>query len=275
MSTARLRLLALAALSITAGLTPGPTCLAEVPNEPPTVGDYCIKVAPGKDTEYEAFLHDVAVPLARSRADAGELAWFVAGRSVVPPGSSARCDYRVVYGYKGLPPEDPSKEALDAALKRAKLNMTADQMRARQSSLTQLVGLEIWYQIDAIGAPAEKDSYVRLNHYNVKGGQMDEWTRQERANWRALMEAWLKAGGKGSWSLNGLAIPGGHSPPYNGMTVDVFPDWNSLTSGVPLDELWPKIHPNTPVEEAFDRLDRIRSLHDVEYYKLVEVVRAK
>jgi hypothetical protein len=275
MSTARLRLLALAALSMTAGLTPDPLCLAQAPNEPPTAGDYCIKIAPGKATEYEAFLHDVTAPLARSRVDAGELVWFAAGRVVVAPESSARCDYRVAYGYKGLPPEDPSKEALDAALKRAKLSLTADQMKARQSSLTQSASLDVWYLIDSVGAPAEKDGYVRLNHYSVKGGQVDEWTRQEKANWKALMEAWLKAGGKGSWSLNRLAVPGSDSPPYSGMTVDYFPNWSSLMAGVPLDELWPKIHPEITLTEAFDREDRIRSFLDVEHYKLFEVVRAR
>ena len=62
----RSRLLARA--SFIAGLTAGPTCLAQAPNEPPTVGDSCIKIAPGKATEYEAFLHDVTVPLGMSRA---------------------------------------------------------------------------------------------------------------------------------------------------------------------------------------------------------------
>jgi hypothetical protein len=275
MPVGHVRLITFAAVSIAAGLAPGPACFAQAQNQPPTVRDYCIKVASGKATEYAAFLHDVSVPFARARADAGEIDWFVAGRGVVPIGSSARCDYRVVYGYRGLPPEDLSTEAIEAALKRAKLNMTADQMIARRSSLTQLVGLDIWYQIDAIGPQAEKDSYVRLNHYNVKGGEMDEWIRQEKANWKALMEAWLKAGGKGSWSLNGLGMPGGESTPYNAMTVDFFPDWNSLWRGVPVDELWPKVHPEMTPSEAFNREDRIRSFHDIEYYKLVEVVRAK
>jgi hypothetical protein len=44
---------------------------------------------------------------------------------------------------------------------------------------------------------------------------------------------------------------------------------------VPVNELWPKVHPNTTVAEAFNRLDRVRSVHDIETYKLIEVVRAK
>jgi hypothetical protein len=232
-------------------------------------------VAPGKGAEYEVFLRDVTLPLARARADAGEFAWFVAESGVVPAGSSAACDYRLVYGYKGHPPEAPSKDALAAALKRAKLNLSVDEMFARRNELTQLVAVNIWYWIDGIGPPSEKDSYVQLNHYNVKSGEFDQWTKLETTYWKALMDAWLKAGGKGSWAVNGLRWPAGDSTPYNGLTVDVFPDWSSLVRGVPVTDLWPKVHPNTTVDDAFDRLDKVRSVHDREVFKIVEVVRAK
>jgi len=179
------------------------------------------------------------VPLAQARADAGEFAWFAVSRGVVPAGSSASCDYRGAYGYKGLPPEEISTEALDAALKRAKLTLTADQLIAKRTSLTSLVAAEIWYQIDSIGPPAEKGSYLRLNPYKVENGEMDEWIRME------------------------------------GLTVDIFPDWNGLMQGVPVTELWPKVHPDTTPTDTFNRYDRVRSVHDVELYKIVELVRRK
>jgi hypothetical protein len=274
MSVTRVRLVTFAAVSIAVGLTAS-TSHAQSQSEPPTVRDYCIKVAPGKGAEFDAYLRDVAVPLAQSRADSGEFTWFIAIRSVVPAGSSARCDYRVAYGYKGLPPEELSKEGLDAALKRAKLTLTADQLIARRTSLTSLVGAEIWYQIDGIGPDVEKGGYLRLNHYKVQSGETDEWVRLEKTYWKALMDAWLKAGGKGGWGVYGLWMPGGDSTPYNGVTVDTFPDWNALMRGVPATELWPKVHPNTTPTETFARLDKVRSIHDVEYYKVAEVVRGK
>jgi hypothetical protein len=70
-------------------------------------------------------------------------------------------------------------------------------------------------------------------------------------------------------------MPGGDSTPYNGVTVDTFPDWNALIRGVPATDLWPKVHPNTTPTEAFRRFDQVRSIHDIEVYKVVEVVRAK
>jgi hypothetical protein len=243
--------------------------------DPATVRDYCIKVAPGKGNEYAAFLRDVTVPLAQARADSGEFAWFFAARGVVPAGTLAQCDYRIVYGYKGLPPEEISNEGLDAALKRAKLAMTADQMVAKRTALTQLVALNVWFGVESVGAPAEKGSYVRANHYKIKDGEFNEWVRLERTYWKPLMEAWLKGGGKGSWGVYGLAMPEGDRVPYDALTVDFFPDWNGLMRGVPINDLWPKVHPGATVTDTFSRFSRHRSIHSVEVYKLAEVVRAR
>jgi hypothetical protein len=251
------------------------TSEAQGQSEQPTVRDYCIKIVPGKGAEYEAYLRDVGLPLAQARADSGEFLWSVIARGVVPAGTSAPCDYRVAYGYKGLPPEELSKEGLDAALKRTKLTLTADQLIAKRTSLTSLVAAEIWYRLDAIGPDVSKGGYVRFNHYKVASGEVDEWVRLETTYWKALMDAWLKAGGKGGWGVYALGMPGGDSTPYNGVTVDTFPDWSALMRGVPLTELWSKVHPNTTFTEAFRRFDKVRSVHDIEVYKVVEVLKGK
>lgn len=251
------------------------TAFAQGQTEPPTVRDNCVKVEPGKGAEFEAYLKDVTMPLARSRAESGEFAWFLVASSVVPSGSSAPCDYRIVYGYKGLPAEPLSNDALAAAVKRAKLPMTADQMLAKRNALSHLVKVEIWSRVDGLGPETEKDNYVRLNHYQVKEGEFSEWIRLEKTTWKPLMEAWLKAGGKGAWSVNALEMPGGESTPYNGVTVDVFPDWSGLMHGVPADQLWTKVHPDVDITAAFNRLEKIRSIHDVEVYKVVDIVKAK
>jgi len=56
------------------------------------------------------------------------------------------------------------------------------------------------------------------------------------------------------------------------MTVDIFPDWNALLQGVPVDDLWPKVLPGTTPTDTFNRMDRVRSIHDREVYQLDEVV---
>jgi hypothetical protein len=274
MSVGRIRVLAFAVVSMAVGLAAASSD-AQDQAPPATVRDYCVKVAPGKGAEFEAFLRDVYVPLSQSRADAGDFAWSLVARAVSPAGSSAACDYRVAYGYKGLPPEEMSREGLDAALKRAKLPLTADQLIAKRSALTSLVSAEIWGEVDAVGAYTEKGSYVRLNHNKVRFGEMGEWVRMERTYWKPLVEAWGKDGGKGGWSLYALQMPGGDSMPYNSLSVDSFPDWNALMQGVPVGEIWPKVHPNMTTTAAFNQLEQVRSVHDVEYYRVIELVRGK
>lgn len=249
---------------------------AQGQTEPPTTRGYCVKVVPGKGSEFRALLHDVSVPMNQARADAGEFEWYVALRSVVPAGSSAACDYRIVYGYKGLPPEPASPETLETAMKAAKVNMTWDQFVAKRGSLTSLVATEIWQGIDAVGPDADRGAYVRINHYKVRDGAFGDWVRMEQTYWKPLMEAWLKEGGKGSWRVSALMMPSGDFMPYNALTVDIFPDWNGLVRGLPVNDLWPKVHPNVTTEQAFNhQLPSVRSIHDIEVYKIDEVVRKK
>jgi len=252
----------------------GSAAFTQEQKEPPTVRDYCVKAAHGKGMELESYVSYYVVPLNQARADAGEIAWFLFVGGVVPAGSSAPCDYRFVYGYKGLPPENPSQDQIEAAIKRAKLVTNAPAMAAQRNALSQLVSVDIWYQIDFTGLGAQKGSYIRLNHYSVKPGGTEDWQHLETTYWKPLVEAWDKEGGKGSWGVYGLMMPEGDNLPYNALTVDIFPDWNSMLHEVPI-ALWSKVHPNTEVTDVFDRLERVRSRHDIETYKVLEVVGPK
>ena len=275
MSIASSRLLALVAAWITVGLAAGGISFAQAPADPPTIRDYCVKLNAGKIADYETYLQEITIPVARARADTGEFAWLIVARGVLPSGSSARCDYRIVYGYKGLPPEAASKETVAAALKRAKLTLSYDEMVAQRDALTHLVGVDLWYGIDGVGSDVVKDNYLALNHNTVKDGQFAEWQKLELTYWKPLVEAWLKAGGKGAWSISSLRWPTGTSAPYSSLSVDVFTDWNSLVRGLPLDTLWPKVHPTITSAEVFERLAKTRSVHDQEIYKVVDVVEVK
>lgn len=273
MSALRRRVVLVSAVSLAAGLVAG-TGYAQSQPEVSTARVYCVKVAPGKALEYEAFLRDVTVPLNQSRADAGEFEWFGAERAVAPAGSSARCDYLLAYTYKGMPPEEMTNDQLGAALKRAAMSLTAPQLLEKRTSLIQLVGVEYWGNADAAGPRWTKGSYLRFNLHKVKDGQWDEYLRLERT-WKALVEAWVKAGGKGSWLIAGLGMPGGVTQPFNAATVDVFPDWGGLMQGVPSDQLWPKVHPNLPFTDVEAQKDKVRSPYAFEVYRLVESVERK
>jgi hypothetical protein len=62
----------------------------------------------------------------------------------------------------------------------------------------------------------------------------------------------------------------GDDLPFNALSVDILPDWNTLVHRVPF-ELWRKVHPNTDATGVFDSLERVRSRHDIEIYKVLEV----
>ena len=250
----------------------GATAFAQGQPEVSTVRVYCVKVAPGKTADYEAFLRDVTVPLNQSRADAGEFEWYGAERAVVPAGSSATCDWALAYRYKGTMPEEPTNEQLGTALKRAGLGLTAAQMVEKRSALVQLVGVEYWYVIDAAGPGWTKGSYVNVNYHNVRSDQQDEYVRLERT-WKTLVETWLKEGGKGSWAVVGLGMPSGDSQPYNAATLDVFPDWDGMVkAGSSLLALWPKAHPDLKLDDVEAQKGKVRSIHSRALYKLVESV---
>jgi hypothetical protein len=266
--------LLLCAASLLSGLPTG-LAHAQGQEEVSTVRVYCVKVAPGKAADYEAFLRDVTVPLNQSRADAGEFEWFGAERAVVPAGSSAPCDYALAYRYKGAMPEEASSDQLGAALKRAGLGLTAAQLVEKRNALLQLVAVEYWYIIDGVGPAWAKGSYVHVNYHNVRSGRQDEYVRLERT-WKTLAEAWLKDGGKGSWGLVGLGMPSGDSQPYNAATLDVFPDWEGLVKGGPsLLALWPRVHPGLKFEDVEAQKDKVRSIPSRALYKLVESVQGK
>src|ERR1700676_1398761 len=69
------------------------------------VRDTCLKAAPGKGLETSAYIRDVLTKTAQVRVDEGTAAWYLVLSAVVPAGSEARCDYRLVAGQQGFPPE--------------------------------------------------------------------------------------------------------------------------------------------------------------------------
>ncbi len=77
----------------------------QTPQSTTTARSFCIKVQPGKDSEYRKLAMDVSKPTAQVRADAGEFLNRFLLRSVYPAGMDAVCDYSLVYVYPGFPPD--------------------------------------------------------------------------------------------------------------------------------------------------------------------------
>jgi len=235
--------------------------------------DFCVKVRDGKAAEYAAYLRDVTTKLAKVRVESGMYSSFVLAESVVPAGRSARCDYHIVYGSIGFPPESPSAEQTVADMKKAGITMTREAMVAKRDDLSFLVSTDIWRAQTGVGR-TEKGGYARLNYYKTKPGMAGEWVRMETTGWKLLAESVATSMPGTSWGASTLAMPGGDNLPYNAMTYDGFPSWVALGKGLPVRETWNKVHPEMDMATYTNRMATVVDRPRIDVVKLIEVIRA-
>jgi len=252
--------------------TAGCLLVAAAQDQPAYVRDNCVKVAPAKGAEFAAMLRDVTAKRMRVRMDEGHAAWWLILNSVVPAGAAARCDYHIVIGYAGFPPEAATAEQNTAELKKAGLNMTSADYTAKLNSLSSLVNVDIWQVRADVGPSPEKGHYVRLNYYHVKPGQQAAWLKLETTGWKPFVES-LKDSRLG-WHLNTLAMPAGEYLHYNALTVDTFPSWTALGQGVP-PTAWPKVHPDMPVADYLSLVNNTVERYRVDVLRVVDAGQAK
>ncbi|MGP8247835.1 MAG: hypothetical protein ACLQVN_25390 [Bryobacteraceae bacterium] len=233
-------------------------------DQPAYVRDNCVKVTPGKNAEFAAMLRDVTTKVMRVRIDKGRAAWWLAVSAVVPAGTAARCDYHVVIGYSGFPPETGTAAQTTAELKEAGLNMTSAEYAAKRTSLSTLVNVDIWRVRADVGPNLQKGQYARLNYYRVKPGQQAAWLKLETTGWKPFVES-MKDSGVG-WHLHTLAMPAGEYLHYNALTVDTFPNWAALGHGLSA-KAWSTVHPDMPSQDYLSLI-----ANTVERYR-VDVVR--
>ena len=248
----------------------GCLAVAAAQDQPGFVRDYCVKAAPGKGAEVAAMMHDVTAKVMGVRIDEGHAAWGLVLSSVVPAGTAARCDFHVVYGYNGFPPEAPTAEQTTAELKKAGLHMTGAEWAAKRDSVSSLVNLDIWQARAETGPLLEKGHYARMNYYHVKPGQQAAWLKLETTGWMPFVAS-LKDSGVG-WHLLTLAMPAGDYLHYDGLTVDTFPSWAALGQGAPFATAWPKAHPDLPAADFLNLVANTVERYRVDVVQVLEVV---
>lgn len=252
-------------------------CMASGQTQPPLnySRDACVKVRDGKWDEFSAFLRDVTIKLAKVRVDSGASSSFIVAQAIAPVGRSARCDYHLVTGYDGFPPDLSEPAKLEADMQKAGIAMSRQAMAAKRDELSYLVGVDIWLRHDSVGTSV-KGGYARLNYYKSKPGMvLADWVGMESSGWKALAESVSKETPGMGWLVATLAMPGGASLPYNGLTVDSFPNWAALGKGIPARATWTKVHADTDMTTYMDRLGAIVERPRVDIVKFVEIIRAK
>jgi hypothetical protein len=76
--------------------------------------------------------------------------------AVVPAGTAAICDYHLVWGYNGFPPEAATPEQDAAEMKKAGLSMTLAAYEAKRDSLATLANVDTWRVRADVGPPVAR-----------------------------------------------------------------------------------------------------------------------
>ncbi len=234
----------------------------------------CIKVKPESNTEFRKWAAEDLHKFAQSRTEAGAYAqWFIL-RSVLPAGRSAECDYVIVSMYPGIPPQPLGLEELDAALKKAGMSMSAQQFVDRRNSLTTLISNSMFQNQSYVGA-FKKGDYFIVNYMKVSAENMDDYVAWEKKVWKPLAEAMAKDGVRTGWSLNTRVLPSGSEQPYQAVTVDVFPSWESIYKDDPqFVDRWHKVHPDMELGTTFERYEKLRTLASSQLYVVQDLIQA-
>lgn len=235
----------------------------------------CIKVKPENNAEFRKWAAGDVHKYAQSRVDSGALSSWIMLRSVAPAGQSATCDYVVVAMYPGIPPQPLGLEELDAALKKAGISMTAQQYVDRRAALSTLVSNNIFQTQDSVGAFKTGDYFV-VNYMRVADENLDDYLAYEKKVWNPIAEAMAKDGTRSGWSLNLRVFPNGSEQPYQVVTVDVYPSWESIFKpDTQFPDRFRKVHPDMELGTTFEHYNKLRSQANVELYVVQDFIGAK
>jgi hypothetical protein len=176
--------------------------------------------------------------------------------------------------YPGIPPQPLGLEELDAALKKAGMSMSAQQYVDRRNSLTTLVSNNMYQNQGYVGA-FKKGDYFVVNYMKVSAENMDDYVAFEKKVWKPLAEAMAKDGVRTGWSLNTRVLPSGSEQPYQAVTVDVFPTWESIYKDDPqFVDRWHKVHPDMELGTTFERYEKLRTLTTSQLYVVQDLIQA-
>lgn len=233
----------------------------------------CIKVKPGQHDAFRTWAAGDARKVVQAEADSGELSQWLLLRSVIPQGTSAECDYLVVAMYPGLPPQPSGIEHLAATLKKAGLTESAQQFLDHRNALSLLVSNDMFWNAAFVGT-SKKGDYLRVNYMKVSDPEnMGAYIAYEKKVWQPLAEQMAKDNAGSGWSLNVQVLPRGNDLPYDAVTVDVFPTWDSVfQTDTRFEESFRKVHPDMDLGTTMETYEKMRSIATTELYSVVDAV---
>ena len=223
----------------------------------------CIKVQPGKWSEFMEFSNGMATKVMQAAAENGEFSTATLLRSVLPSGEEARCDFISVTSYRGAPPAPLTREQLQARIEKAGIGITGDQFAAKRDVISRLVSQEIWRSVISIG-DIQKGDYMFVNFGRTSN--MQNYLKFEDTVWKPMAEQWIKEGRMRAWRVNQLVLPAGTEVKYQITSVDVFPSWDAVFTPLGLQDMMKKIHPDRDYAQTVGEIPKIRDLARRELY---------
>ncbi|MBS1829766.1 MAG: hypothetical protein JST93_30990 [Acidobacteria bacterium] len=230
----------------------------------------CIKAKDGKQGELRRFLLDSSAKMGKYRVDSGVFSAYLIAEAVAPSGRSARCDFHLVQAYAAAPKGPLTSTEED--MKKAGISMTIAQRNAKRDEISYLVSREYWRVRDIVGTLV-KGGYVRLNYFKINSNSQTEWLRMESSGWKQMAEVWAKESPGRAWVLQTLIMPGGATMPYNGLTVDGYPNWDALFATTNPRNTWGKVHPDSDYSAYMTRVGQLAERPLVSTMRLIEVIR--
>ena len=234
----------------------------------------CVKLKPEKAAAFKTLVSDLH-KYEQSRVDSGAASAVIETRAISPAGASAECDYEFITFYSGVPTAPMGEDAMSAALQKAGISSSLEELRQREDAVGYLASYSIVRQALRVGNGVKKGDFIVVN--DMKVPDTDAWIANERKLWQPIFEDGVKDGDIDGWGVDVTFMPRGDQDPYTTYTVDIYPSWQALYTffGPSFPERWKKIHPDVPMAQGMDQEHKVDTIEHTALSEIVFVTQAK
>ncbi|MFZ0663499.1 MAG: hypothetical protein WAM66_12455 [Acidobacteriaceae bacterium] len=232
----------------------------------------CVKIKPGKTADFNTLVSNMH-KYYQSRVDSGAVSAVIETRAISPAGSAAECDYDFVTFYSGPPNAPMSKDEMTAALQKAGISSSLEELRQQEDAVGYLASYSIVEQAVQVGN-AKKGDYIVVNDMKVQ--DIGAWIANEKKLWQPIFEDGVKDGSMDGWGVDVSFMPRGAKDPDTTYTVDIYPSWQAVYSffGPSFPARWKKVNPDVPMAQGMDQEQKVDTIEHTTLSKVVFVTQA-
>ncbi len=236
-------------------------------------GVACVKVRHGKSADFKTLVDGTFLKYAQSRVDSGAISAWLVLRTVIPAGHDATCDYAFVTFYPGMPNAPMGDEEMTAAMKKAGISSSLEDMRQQRDAAGYLVYNALERTAVHVGQ-AKKGDYILVNVMSVP--DTGAWIANEKKLWQPIFEDGVKDGSVDGWSVVEQFLPRGAKDQGTTYTVDIYPSWDAMFKffGSGFADRWKKVNPDVPINQGMDAEHKVDTIDHTVLYHVVQMVQA-